>query len=66
MLCAELATQYQKAWFDYKKYSSVLKYQSRLAENIVEHERYHPSYYRVAFYGKGFPPSLRGKQFVYR
>ncbi|KAJ3415575.1 hypothetical protein HDV05_004626 [Chytridiales sp. JEL 0842] len=66
ILCNELSKEYQKDWLDYKKYGNILKSQARFAEAIVDKERYHPSYYRVGFYGKGFPSSLRGKQFIYR
>jgi len=35
-------------------------------ENIVETERFYPEYFRVGYYGKGFPSTLQGKEFIYR
>ncbi|KAJ3316204.1 hypothetical protein HDU76_001989 [Blyttiomyces sp. JEL0837] len=66
IMASEMAGQYQKKWHDYGSFSNMLRLQARLADNIMEKERYYPSYYRVGFYGKGFPLYLRGKQFIYR
>ncbi|KAJ3216887.1 hypothetical protein HDU67_008794 [Dinochytrium kinnereticum] len=65
-LCSELAAQYAKGWLDYMKHADYLKRQARFVENILQQERYHPTYYRVGFYGRGFSSSLRNKQFIYR
>ncbi|KAJ3107837.1 hypothetical protein HDU97_003185 [Phlyctochytrium planicorne] len=65
-LSAELAAQYAKGWLDYNKYADYLKRQARLVESVLHQERYHPTYYRVGFYGRGFNSTLRNKQFIYR
>lgn len=65
-LCKELASQYETTTFDFVKYGEILKRQAQLAEDIVKKERYFSEYFRVAFYGRGFPPSVRNQQFIYR
>ncbi|KAI9359989.1 hypothetical protein DFJ73DRAFT_639746 [Zopfochytrium polystomum] len=66
MMNSELAVQYERGWYDYAKYAHTLARSAKLVESILEKERYHPSYFRVGFYGRGFPLTLRNKQFVYR
>ncbi|KAJ1559671.1 hypothetical protein HK405_009755 [Cladochytrium tenue] len=66
MLSHELAVQYERDWYDYAKYAGALRSQARYAESIVVRERFHPNYFRVGFYGRGFAQPVRNKQFVYR
>jgi dedicator of cytokinesis protein 1 len=64
-----LADQYRRTLFDYRKLSRILKVIARLTERILDHERYYPAYYRVAFIGRGWDEDwglVYGKQFVYR
>ncbi|ORX57487.1 hypothetical protein DM01DRAFT_1319407 [Hesseltinella vesiculosa] len=65
-LCKELAAQFETTVVDYIGCSRVLKRQATLVENICKKERYYNEYFRVAYYGRGFPASLRGQQFIYR
>ncbi|KAK6177339.1 hypothetical protein SNE40_015458 [Patella caerulea] len=67
-LCKELAQFYETKIFDYKKLSSILKKQATFFDQILEGAvvRQDPCYYRVAYYGKSFPPFVRNKAFVYR
>ncbi|RKP10227.1 dedicator of cytokinesis-domain-containing protein, partial [Thamnocephalis sphaerospora] len=65
-LCRELAHHYEHTVFDYTRLSDMLRQQAVLHENIVQKERYFSEYFRVGFYGKSFPPALRGRQYIYR
>ncbi|CDS02661.1 hypothetical protein LRAMOSA00066 [Lichtheimia ramosa] len=65
-LCKELAAEYESTLFDYTKLSEILQRQAQFAEDIAKKERYFAEYFRVAFYGRGFPSSVRHQQFIYR
>ncbi|GFS76082.1 dedicator of cytokinesis protein 3 [Nephila pilipes] len=65
-LCKELAELYEKKLLDYSKLSIVLKTQAKFFDNILNQIRPEPEYFRVGFYGLGFPLFLRNKVFVYR
>ncbi|XP_041348666.1 dedicator of cytokinesis protein 3-like isoform X2 [Gigantopelta aegis] len=66
-LCKELAEVYEKKLF-YKKLSDILQKQSQFFLNILNSltSRQKPSYFRVVYYGKSFPPFIRNKAFIYR
>ena len=40
--------------------------QSTFYDNIMKTQRPRPEYFRVGFYGLGFPSFLQNKEFVYR
>jgi len=66
-LCKELASQYETETYDYVQLSKILEKQARFFENIIKSViRAEPEYFRVGFYGKGFPAFLRNKVFIYR
>ncbi|KAI8452969.1 hypothetical protein BY996DRAFT_6415054 [Phakopsora pachyrhizi] len=65
-ICKELQEQYEHVSFDYERLSEVLAHQSSLYQNIVKKDRFFSEYFRVAFYGQGFPPSVQNRQFVYK
>lgn len=65
-ICKELQEQYEHVSFDYERLSEVLAHQSSLYLKIVKTDRYFSEYFRVAFYGQGFPPRVQNRQFVYR
>ncbi|XP_015795969.1 dedicator of cytokinesis protein 3 isoform X2 [Tetranychus urticae] len=65
-LIKELAEFYEKKLFDYQKLSNLLKQEARFFDNILIQLRPEPEYFRVGFYGKGFPIFLRNKVFIYR
>ncbi|KAI8364106.1 hypothetical protein BD560DRAFT_436932 [Blakeslea trispora] len=65
-LCKELAYEYENTTYDYSKLSDILQRQASLTENIVKKERYYTEYFRVGFYGRGFPASNRNRQYIYR
>ena len=65
-LCKELAYEYESTLFDYIKLSDILQRQAAFAEHIVKKERCFTEYFRVGFYGRGFPASNRNQQYIYR
>lgn len=65
-ICRELAQQYEYRAVDYTRLAELLNYQATLFRKIFETERVFPSYFRVAYYGEGWPVALQQKMFVYR
>ncbi|KAJ3371532.1 hypothetical protein GGF31_003141 [Allomyces arbusculus] len=62
----ELLGFYDEFMYNYEKQSELLLRLSKLYLAILKQERYYSEYFRVGYYGKGFPASLRNKQFIYR
>ena len=62
-LCKELAEVYEKRLFDYKKLGDILHRQASLFDKIISSSeqtlRLNPEFFRVGFYGTGFPTFLR-------
>ena len=62
-LCKELSELYEKKVFDFAKLSGILRKQACLFEKVIssneEGLRFDPEYFRVGFYGQGFPLFLR-------
>lgn len=50
---------YEKQLFDYTRLSAVLKTQAKFCDNILTQLRPEPEYFRVGFYGQGFPLFVR-------
>ncbi|XP_063852697.1 dedicator of cytokinesis protein 1-like isoform X3 [Scylla paramamosain] len=67
-LCKELVTHYEEVRFDYTKLSELLTRMAVFYKNIMNPQnlRPEPEYFRVAYYGRGFPAFLQNKVFVYR
>lgn len=65
-VCKELATQYENETFNFAELSDLHQKMARFYENITKQVRHRPEYYRVSFYGHGFPSLLSNKTFVYR
>ncbi|ORE11414.1 hypothetical protein BCV72DRAFT_219946 [Rhizopus microsporus var. microsporus] len=65
-LCKELAYEYENNIYDYNKLSEILQRQATLVEHVVKKDRCFTEYFRVGFYGRGFPPSSRNQQYIYR
>jgi len=63
-VCKELVTQCEEEIFDYKQLSSLLKRMSQFYDNIMKQIRPEPEYFRVAYYGRGFPAFLQNKVHV--
>jgi dedicator of cytokinesis protein 1 len=65
-LCKELARQYEEETFDYGRLGALLNRMATLYDHIIHQVRHEPEYFRVAFYGRGFPAFLQNKIFVFR
>lgn len=65
-MCKELVRQCESETYDYTKLSSLLRRMSNFYDNIIKQLRPEPEYFRVAYYGRGFPSFLRNKVYVYR
>lgn len=65
-LCKELARQYEEETFDYIRLSALLTRMAAMYDSIIKQLRPEPEYFRVAFYGRGFPAFLQNKVFVFR
>lgn len=60
-VCKELARQYEEEIFDYHQLSELFRRMSNFYDNIMKQQRPEPEYFRVAFYGRGFPGFLQNK-----
>lgn len=58
-LCKELANFYETKLYDYNKLSDVLTTEAKFFQNILTQIRPEPEYFRVGFFGKGFPLFVR-------
>jgi dedicator of cytokinesis protein 1 len=63
-VCKELVTQCEEEIFDYIQLSSLLKRMSQFYDSIMKQIRPEPEYFRVAYYGRGFPAFLQNKVHV--
>jgi len=65
-MCKELVRQCESETYDYIQLSSLLQRMSNFYDNIMKQLRPEPEYFRVAYYGKGFPSFIQNKVFIYR
>nr|XP_022344054.1 dedicator of cytokinesis protein 1-like isoform X2 [Crassostrea virginica] len=65
-LTKELVDLYEEELFDYERLSVILKRQAELFACIIRELRPDPEYFRVGYYGRGFPSFLQNKVFIYR
>ncbi|XP_050707802.1 dedicator of cytokinesis protein 1-like isoform X3 [Eriocheir sinensis] len=67
-LCKEMVKYYEVECYDYEKLSELLIRMAAFYKNIMNPQmlRPEPNYFRVAYYGRGFPAFLQNKVFVYR
>lgn len=65
-ICKELAYEYENTLYDYSKLGDILQRQATFVEHIANKERCFTEYFRVGFYGRGFPASNRNTQYIYR
>ena len=61
----ELANQYEHSHYDFAKLARTQRAMATIYETISKGEWQVHRYFRVRYYGLGFPPTLRDKQFVY-
>ncbi|VEN37348.1 unnamed protein product [Callosobruchus maculatus] len=64
--CQELAQQYEQETFDYERLSDLHHRMALFYEDIMKKARAEPEYFRVGYYGRGFPRFLQNKVFIYR
>lgn len=65
-VCQELAKQYEEETFDYEALSELHRKMASFYDNILKQIRPEPEYFRVAYYGRGFPVFLQNKVVIYR
>ncbi|KAK3095553.1 hypothetical protein FSP39_016043 [Pinctada imbricata] len=65
-LCKELVRLYEEELFDYERLSVIMRRQAGLYECIIKELRADPEYFRVGYFGMGFPSFLQNKVFIYR
>lgn len=64
--CQELAEQCEQETFDYERLSDLHNRMAVFYDDIMKKARAEPEYFRVAYYGRGFPKFLQNKVFIYR
>lgn len=66
-MCKELVRQCECETYDYIQLSSLLQRMSNFYDNIMKRLIHEPiPYFRVAYYGLGFPSFIQNKVFIYR
>lgn len=65
-VCKELAQQYEYEVFDYIGLSQLHIQMSKFFQRICSEMRHETEFFRVTFYGFGFPELLRNRTFIYR
>ncbi|KAJ5246030.1 hypothetical protein N7468_001013 [Penicillium chermesinum] len=61
----ELAAHYEATTMDFLKLARAQSSIARIYEFIAKGEKQFPRYFRVAYKGLGFPPSVRDKEFIF-
>lgn len=59
-----MAVLYETRRFDYNKLSEILILEAKFFQNILTQLRPEPEYFRVGFYGLGFPLFVRVSSFA--
>lgn len=52
--------------YDYQEYIALLEQEASFCDKIASTQRFYPEYFRVGYFGRGFPPNLQGKEFIYK
>lgn len=65
-LLNELRVVIERDLFDFSLLSELSVLQGQFYKNIVTTERFFCEYFRVGYYGRGFPVTLRNKEFIFR
>ena len=65
-LIHQLKEQYESSIYDYRKLSVILRREADMRESIIDRDRFFSTYFRVAFYGRGFSAEYMNKEFVYK
>ncbi|XP_053947178.1 dedicator of cytokinesis protein 1 [Anastrepha ludens] len=65
-MCKVLAQEYENEIYDYLKLAKLLTKMAQFFEKILNELRHTSEYFRVCFYGLGFPRFLQNKAFIFR
>lgn len=65
-VCKELAEQYEFEVYDYVGLSQIHTKMAEFYRKIFHEMRHETEYFRITFYGFGFPELLRNRTFIYR
>ncbi|KMZ05390.1 dedicator of cytokinesis protein 1 isoform X1 [Drosophila simulans] len=65
-MCRVLARQYEEEIFDYLKLAELLNRMALFYEKIIKELRHNSEYFRVCFYGRGFPRFLQNRVYIFR
>ncbi|XP_017848453.1 dedicator of cytokinesis protein 1 isoform X2 [Drosophila busckii] len=65
-MCKVLSRQYEEEIYDYIKLAELLKRMALFFEKILKELRHTSEYFRVCFYGLGFPRLLQNKVYIFR
>lgn len=60
-VCKELVKQYEEEIYDYYQLGDLLRRMAQFYDSILKQLRPEPEYFRVAYYGRGFPAFLQNK-----
>jgi len=63
-MCDELRRQYAEETFNYAMLPGLLRKLAGFYESILTEPRFEPEYFRVGFYGKGFPTFIQNKVII--
>eukprot|EP01094_Clydonella_sp_ATCC50884_P028734 TRINITY_DN8724_c0_g1_i1.p1 TRINITY_DN8724_c0_g1~~TRINITY_DN8724_c0_g1_i1.p1 ORF type:complete len:1774 (+),score=493.43 TRINITY_DN8724_c0_g1_i1:697-5322(+) len=64
-LCEVLIQRFRFDLADYMRVAELLEKQAVYFRNACTKERLLPEYFRVGYYGKGYPPNFEGKEYIY-
>lgn len=65
-MCKVLVEIYENEVYDYLKLAELLKKMAQFYEKILKELRHTSEYFRVCFYGLGFPRLLQNKTYIFR
>ncbi|KAL9893363.1 dedicator of cytokinesis protein myoblast city isoform 3-T4 [Glossina fuscipes fuscipes] len=65
-MCKILVQEYENEIYDYIKLAELLKKMALFFEKILKELRHTSEYFRVCFYGLGFPRFLQNKAYIFR
>ncbi|EFA84626.1 DOCK family protein [Heterostelium album PN500] len=64
-LIQDLKEQYEEE-YNFRALSEVLSQEADFYERILSTERFYSEYFRVGYYGRKFPQTIQGKEFLYK
>eukprot|EP01133_Synstelium_polycarpum_P003665 gene3665-4219_t len=65
LLIQDLKIQYEES-HNLRALSEVIFQEADLYEKIVNVERFYSEYFRVGYYGRGFPTNIQGREYLYK